>query len=208
MTTTCEVLDPARYSAKMAELANIFVDPSTKKRLDYKDVGEKLYKMSGCSQCHTINGTPGTGPTWKGLYKSDVAFDVAPAGYKLTPQDDDEKWTEYLRESILKPSAKVVHGFQNVMPPQEAQFSGSPVKEKKLQAIVEFIKSLDSSGTPPHYYKPMPIPPDIPEKGKAAATGAAQPPAAETTAPPSKATDESVKTPKSPAAPKATSEGK
>ena len=98
----------------------------------------------GCSQCHSINGAPGTGPTWKGLYKSDVPFSKSNvSGYTLTKNDDDKKWDEYLRESILHPEAKIVQDFQNVMPSQESAFSGSPYKEKKLQAIIEFIKSVE-----------------------------------------------------------------
>jgi cytochrome c oxidase subunit 2 len=158
MNAKCEVLDAPAYSAKLAELANIFVDPLTKEPLPYAKVGERLYKTSGCAQCHSVDGAAGTGPTWKGLYKSDVPFAVAPPGYKLTAEDDDAKWDAYLRESILVPSAKIVDKFQNVMPAQESQFSGSPYKDKKLTAIVEYIKSLDTSGPPPRYYKPMPIP--------------------------------------------------
>ena len=73
MTTEAEVLDAADYSAKLAQLANIFVDPATKKPLPYAVVGERLYKTSGCSQCHSVDGSLGQGPTWLGLYKRDVA---------------------------------------------------------------------------------------------------------------------------------------
>jgi cytochrome c oxidase subunit II len=142
MTTEAVVLDSTAYSAKLAELANIFIDPATKKPLPYAKVGRSLYESNGCGQCHTTDGSPGTGPTWLGLYKEKVEFSVAPPGYTLSAGDSDAKWDAYLRESILDPSAKIVKGYQNVMQSYADRFSGSAYKDKKLAAIVEYIKSL------------------------------------------------------------------
>jgi cytochrome c oxidase subunit II len=149
MTTEVEVLDRTAYAAKLAELSNIFIDPATKKPLPYAKVGERLYKTSGCAQCHSIDGSPNQGPTWKGLYKSAVKFSVASPGYTLGRADSDAKWDAYLRESVIDPGAKIVQGYQNVMPPYAAQFSGGTYKDKKLTAIVEYIKSLGPEGTEP-----------------------------------------------------------
>jgi cytochrome c oxidase subunit II len=166
MTTEAVVLDATGYAAKLAELSNIFVDPATKRPLPYAQVGKRLYESSGCGQCHTVDGSPGTGPTWLGLYKSDVRFSVAPPGYTLSAGDDDAKWDAYLRESILDPAAKIVQGYQNVMQPYAAQFSGTTYKDKKLAALVEYIKSLDNhaSGGKPKYYRPVKTPADKPAK--------------------------------------------
>jgi cytochrome c oxidase subunit II len=152
MHTKAFVLVKADYDKKLAEAANIFIDKNTKEPLPYAKVGEMLYTKMGCAQCHTIDGTNGTGPTWKGLFKRDHEFDKSnEPGYTLTKDDDDAKWVAYLRESILHPEAKIVKGFPNSMPPQESSMSGSPYKEKKLAAVVEYIKSLGD----PKYYKPM-----------------------------------------------------
>jgi cytochrome c oxidase subunit 2 len=160
MTTEAEVVDAAEYSAKLAQLSNIFADPATKQPLPYAQVGARLYKSSGCAQCHSIDGTVAQGPTWQGLFKRDQRFSVAPEGYTLTAADDDAKWDEYLRESIVNPGAKVVQGYQNVMPSYASQFSGTPYKDKKLTALVEYIKSLDNHGLggQPQYYRPLPLP--------------------------------------------------
>ncbi len=32
------------------------------------ELGEKLFEAKGCSGCHTVDGSPGVGPTMKGLY--------------------------------------------------------------------------------------------------------------------------------------------
>jgi cytochrome c oxidase subunit II len=161
MTTEAEILSESDYSAKLAQLANIFVDSATKKPLPYATVGERLYKSSGCAQCHSVDGSLGQGPTWQGLFKRDEAFSIPREGYTLVASDDDAKWNAYLRESILNPGAKVVQGYQNVMPSYAAQFSGTPYKDKKLTALVEYIKSLDNHGPngKPKYYRPMATPP-------------------------------------------------
>lgn len=176
MTTSAEVLDDAAYSAKLAELSNIFADPTTKNPLPYAAVGERLAKSSGCLQCHSLDGSPSQGPSWLGLFKRDHAFSLAPGGYSLRAADEETKWDIYLRESILDPAAKIVQGYQNVMPSFAAQFSGTPYKEKKLQALVEYIKSLDNNGPggKPKYYRPMPIPKEPPES-KPTAEGKAKP---------------------------------
>jgi cytochrome c oxidase subunit 2 len=147
MNTEVEVLGESDYAAKLASLANLFVDPATKEPVPMAKVGERLYKTSGCSQCHSVDGAISTGPTWKGLFKRDHAFAKAPAGYTLSAADDDAKWDAYLRESILDPGAKIVQGYQNVMPSGATQFSGSSYKDKKLAALIEYIKSLGKTGT-------------------------------------------------------------
>ena len=172
MNTRAFVLNKEDYDKKLAEAANIFIDKNSKQPLPYAEVGKKLYTTMGCAQCHSINGADGTGPTWKGLYKRDHEFSKSNVpGYTLRQSDDDQKWDDYLRESILHPEAKIVQPFQNVMPSQESPLSGSPYKEKKLAAIVEYIKSLGD----PKYYKPRQTEP----AGNAKPSATEKPPAAE-----------------------------
>ena len=145
MNTKAFVLNKEDYDKKLAEAANIFVDKNTKQPLPYAEVGKKLYITMGCSQCHSINGAEGTGPTWKGLYKRDVEFmpkSRTCRGYTLKESDGDAKWDDYLRESILHPEAKIVQGFQNNMPSKESEFSGFAEQGEKLAAIIEYIKSV------------------------------------------------------------------
>ena len=196
------VLDKADYDKKLSEAANIFVDHTTKKPLPFAEVGKKLY-TSNCAQCHTIDGSLGTGPTWKGLYKSNVKFAASnEPGFTLAEGDPDAKWDAYLVESILHPEAKIVEGYQNVMPSQESGFSDSPGsvpvlaeikariaanketsnKEKKLIAITEFIKSV---GDPKYYHAmktPEAAPPAAGEPTKSQAAAGGEKPAAKDTA--------------------------
>ena len=94
--------------------------------------GRELYKSAGCVACHSVDGSPNVGPTWKGLYESAVAV-VLPDGTETTVIADDA----YLRESIVQSAAKLVKNFQNVMPSYEGRFT-----DEELQAFIEYIKSL------------------------------------------------------------------
>ena len=59
--------------------------------------GKKLY-LNVCSACHSVDGSPRVGPTWKGLYGR-ADYEMVD-GTKITVDDD------YIRESILNPNAK------------------------------------------------------------------------------------------------------
>jgi cytochrome c oxidase subunit 2 len=90
--------------------------------------GEKLSVKLACTTCHSADGSAKTGPTWKGLY-----------GHKVTLADGSTVNADeaYLRESITDPNAKIVQGYQPLMP----VFKGL-VTQKQLDALVAYMKSL------------------------------------------------------------------
>jgi len=88
----------------------------------------KLLSQRLCVSCHSFDGSPGVGPTWKGLFGHEVELSD---GRKVVADEN------YLRESILEPQAKVVKGFQPVMPSFQGQLT-----EEQIADIIEFIKSL------------------------------------------------------------------
>ncbi len=90
--------------------------------------GERLYLTRGCAQCHSVDGKGGTGPTFKGLFGHQVPLD----GGKTVVADEN-----YIRESIMEPQAKVVAGFQPVMP----TFKGR-LKDDEITAIIAYLKTL------------------------------------------------------------------
>lgn len=88
--------------------------------------GERLAQTRGCLACHSTDGSPSVGPTWKGLFgKTESLAD----GTTVTVDE------AYLKESILDPGARIVEGFPNVMPP----FS---LSEEELAALIAYLKSL------------------------------------------------------------------
>lgn len=92
--------------------------------------GEKLAREKGCLGCHSLDGSRGVGPTFKDLYNKQVT--VMQNGTRLTITANDD----YLGESIRQPKAKVVEGFQPIMPPYP------DLKDDEITALVEFIEGV------------------------------------------------------------------
>lgn len=97
------------------------------KPISIEQRGQKLFDKLGCISCHA-SGTARIGPPLEGLYGSKVRLTTK----KVVVADDN-----YIRESILDPNAKVVDGFQPLMP----SFRGR-VTEEELLDLVAYIKSL------------------------------------------------------------------
>lgn len=89
--------------------------------------GAKLFQDLACSTCHLENGQ-GRGPVLKGAYGKPVLLE---SGQTVTIDD------AYIRESVLNPQAKVVKGFQPVMP----TFQGLVTEEQLLQ-LIAYVKSM------------------------------------------------------------------
>jgi cytochrome c oxidase subunit II len=93
--------------------------------------GEKLFTDLLCVTCHAA-GSGQRGPALAGLFGSQV---------ELANGERVMANAEYIRESILNPSAKVVAGYAPIMPTFQGQ-----VSEEQLLALTEYIKSLTSTG--------------------------------------------------------------
>ena len=94
--------------------------------------GKVLSRQKGCVSCHTTDGRPAVGPTWKGVYGSQVVLDD---GTTVTADD------AYLRESILHPSIKTVKGFQAGQ--METVVKEGSLTNDQARALVAYIKTLD-----------------------------------------------------------------
>jgi cytochrome c oxidase subunit 2 len=89
--------------------------------------GQALVAANGCAACHSINGAPGIGPTWFGLFgRTERLTDGS------TVVVDDT----YLHESIKTPQAKIVAGFENQLMPTY-DFS-----DEQIADIIAYIKTL------------------------------------------------------------------
>ena len=124
MIGTVTVLEPAKYQAWLQGGSN---DGTLAQR------GAKLFTDLACSTCHLDSGQ-GRGPTLADIVGTTVAL-----------QDGSSVVVDeaYLRESILNSQAKVVKGFQPLMP----TFQGL-VSEENLVALIEHVKSLSPHATP------------------------------------------------------------
>jgi len=87
--------------------------------------GQALAQSKGCVACHTVDGSPGVGPTWKGLFgKTETMADGS------TAIVDDK----YLKDFILNPQSRVVKGFAPIMPK-------IPLSDDELAALVAYIRT-------------------------------------------------------------------
>jgi cytochrome c oxidase subunit II len=92
--------------------------------------GERLYASLGCNSCHS--GTAGArGPNLAGIYRSKVTLE----GGRTVTADD-----EFLRGSILNPTAHAMAGYAPIMPTYQGQ-----VSEEGLIDLVEYIKGLNNN---------------------------------------------------------------
>ena len=94
------------------------------------DQGRRIAAEQGCLKCHSTDGTRHIGPTWLDLYHRRE---------KLSDGSSVDADEAYLTESMMDPAAKIVAGFQPVMP----SFQGK-IASPEVAALVEYIKSLQS----------------------------------------------------------------
>jgi cytochrome c oxidase subunit II len=92
--------------------------------------GKALAQSKGCAGCHSVDGSPGVGPTWKGLYgKSETTRD---GGTALV---DDAYLTAFIKDPK---ASRGVKGFTPVMPQ-------IPLTDPELASLVAYIKSHASA---------------------------------------------------------------
>ena len=112
-----EVMEPAAYQQWLAGGASD--SPAAQ--------GQKIFQDRGCATCHQAD-QQGRGPMLQGLFG------------KQQPLQDGSAVTvdeAYIRESILNPQAKVVAGFQPIMPTYQGQLS-----EDQILQLIAYIRSL------------------------------------------------------------------
>jgi cytochrome c oxidase subunit 2 len=94
--------------------------------------GAELFEQLACATCHRVGRAPGglppRAPALEGLFGSPVALQ---SGRTVIADES------YIRESILDPHARVVAGWQPIMPTFKGQ-----ITEEQLNALVLYVKSL------------------------------------------------------------------
>jgi cytochrome c oxidase subunit 2 len=119
------VMEPSDYAAWLSGSSGADANPVV--------AGEKLFAEKACITCHFSNGT-GRAPSLNGVYGGQVGL---ADGSTVTADES------YIRESILVPNAKIVRGYQPVMPTFQGQLT-----EEQIMALTAYIKSLQSQPVP------------------------------------------------------------
>jgi len=119
-----KVLEPANFEAYLANAGKLQQDEGE----SLAAFGQRIYGKRGCNACHSLDGSPKVGPTWKGLWGKSENTDKG----AVTVDDN------YIKESVLEPNAKIVSGYEGVkMPSYKGQLD-----DKQITALVEYIKTL------------------------------------------------------------------
>jgi cytochrome c oxidase subunit 2 len=116
------VMEPAEYQAWLSG-AGAAKTPAAR--------GEELFAAYACASCHRPDSRA-RAPLLAGIYGKPVQL---ASGATVTASED------YLRESILNPLAKVVAGYQSVMPTYQGQ-----IGEEDLLQLIAYIKTLRPEG--------------------------------------------------------------
>lgn len=95
--------------------------------------GQIVSQQNGCFSCHSVDGSSGTGPTWKDLYNNEHQYTD---GSTILADDN------HIRESIYVPAAKIRAGYPNQM----VSYQGA-ISPEQLGWIVAYMKTL-SDATP------------------------------------------------------------
>jgi len=98
------------------------------KKMPLPELGHLVWENRGCQTCHSLDGTRGQGPSWKGIYGQ---------VHHMADGSDIKVDENYIRESILEPQAHVVAGFEPVMP----TFKGL-LRDREILGAIEYIKTL------------------------------------------------------------------
>jgi cytochrome c oxidase subunit 2 len=91
--------------------------------------GQTWSVQYGCVACHSVDGSVVVGPSWLGVYGTEEFLTDG----TTVPIDE-----AYLYESIRNPGAKIVEGFQNIMPATIAD----GMTDEQIADVIEYIKSL------------------------------------------------------------------
>lgn len=115
MATNLRVVDRASFSPKPV------VPPAQP-----ADPGYRLLDTKECLSCHTVDGQEGIGPTLKGILGRKE---------KMTDGSTITVDAAYLRESIVKPEAKIVQGYDDLMTKTE-------LTDEEVEEIIEYLETL------------------------------------------------------------------
>lgn len=92
--------------------------------------GQQWATQFACASCHSFDGAPKVGPTWKGIFGSQ---ELLTDGTRVPVE------YSYLYKSIRDPGAQIVKGYENVvMPPTIA----AGMSEEQVNDVIALIESL------------------------------------------------------------------
>jgi cytochrome c oxidase subunit 2 len=139
MLATVHVLEWDEFQKKMGKLAREYEDIPESQLPAYAI--NRLYNR--CASCHSLDGSSGTGPSFKGLWDrtkdgTTVFTDGTTLSQLMQPGGEFEIPENYIRSSLVQPQKQIVQGYTGAMPSFQGQ-----LKERQIDALVLMLKNLD-----------------------------------------------------------------
>jgi len=141
MYLSCTEYCGDQHSQMWAEIV-VLSDPDYRKWIEQQgdtsgmrlpELGELVRVQQGCNACHSVDGSPSTGPTWQGVWGTTRNFtDGGSAIMDLN----------YIRESIIDPKLHILEGF----PDQMVSYAGR-LGEREIRAIASYMRTLSGDQT-------------------------------------------------------------
>ncbi len=93
--------------------------------------GARLVQEKGCLGCHTVDGTPKVGPTFKGLFgKKETVLHEGKESQVIADE-------AFIHHKLLEPEEARIKGFPPIMPSQKGVLT-----DAEITAIIEYLKTL------------------------------------------------------------------
>lgn len=122
MESPVKVVSQQDFDAWVSQETGVSADPVVR--------GEKAANNYGCVKCHSLDGTKIVGPTWKGLFNSQVTLSD---GSTVTADQN------YLLTSIVDPNKQIVQSYPSGVMPQTY---ATQLNESTINDLVAYIMSL------------------------------------------------------------------
>ncbi len=100
--------------------------PKNLRDMPLAELGKLLYETRGCATCHSLDGSRGQGPSWKGIFGQE---------HKMGDGRAAKVDENYVRTSILEPQSMIVQGYEGIMPTYQGL-----LRDREILALIEFIK--------------------------------------------------------------------
>jgi len=128
MIATVHVVPQEDFESILAEKGNWIKDVP---EINLKWAGAKVYSSRGCTQCHSLDGSSGIGPSFRELHELWGRNRVFADGSEAVVDEN------YIINSIRNPNGQIVSGYNAAMPAQN-------LKMREMVAVARFVKSLDT----------------------------------------------------------------
>ena len=122
-------MNRSKIFGKIIEFKKWYADLSAQEETQESE-GLTIIKNTGCTACHSLDGSKLVGPSFKGLFGSDNIV--------ITDGDEHEITVDegYIKTSIYEPDKDIVNGYNKGL----MQSYKKILSEEDVKKIIDFLK--------------------------------------------------------------------